>query len=203
MITTSAAAPLQDALDRLVTGPISEGTTALLGALGLGETWLTGLVVDGLVAGVGMLLTFVPLMALMFVLLSVPEDSGYMARAAVVTDRMMRWLGLPGRAFLPLVVGFGCNVPAVAGTRVLCDARQRLLTTLLVPFTSCTARLTVYVLIGATFFGAAGGVRGCGPGLRTGRLRRMGDHERSDHRVRREGGRHLVVGADLCAQRAL
>lgn len=97
MITTSAAAPLQDALDRLVTGPISEGTTALLGALGLGETWLTGLVVDGLVAGVGMLLTFVPLMALMFVLLSVPEDSGYMARAAVVTDRMMRWLGLPGR----------------------------------------------------------------------------------------------------------
>lgn len=80
-----------------------------------------------------------------------------MARAAVVTDRVMRRIGLPGRAFLPLVVGFGCNVPAVSATRVLSDQRHRLLATLLVPFTSCTARLTVYVLLGATFFGSAGG----------------------------------------------
>jgi ferrous iron transport protein B len=99
-----------------------------------------------------MLLTFLPVMALMFVLLSLLEDSGYLARAAVVTDRMMRRIGLPGRAFLPLVVGFGCNVPAISATRALPDARHRVLTAMLVPFTSCSARLTVYVLLGTTFF---------------------------------------------------
>jgi ferrous iron transport protein B len=111
-----------------------------------------GLVVDGLVAGVGMLLTFVPLMALMFLLLALLEDSGYLARAAVVTDRLMGRLGLPGRAFLPLVVGFGCNVPAISATRILPQARHRILTALLVPFTSCSARLTVYMLLATTFF---------------------------------------------------
>jgi ferrous iron transport protein B len=104
-----------------------------------------------------MLLTFVPLMAIMFTLLALLEDCGYLARAAVVTDRLMRAVGLPGRAFLPLVVGFGCNVPAVSATRVLPDARQRLLTVLLVPFTSCSARLTVYVLVASSFFGAHAG----------------------------------------------
>ena len=99
-----------------------------------------------------MLLTFIPLMAIMFTLLALLEDSGYMARAAVVTDRLMARLGLPGRAFLPLVVGFGCNVPAISAVRVLPDARHRLLTALLVPFTSCSARLTVYVMVAATFF---------------------------------------------------
>ena len=153
-LTTTVAAPLQGALDALVTGPISAAATGLLDAVGLGDTWVTGLVVDGLIAGVGMLLTFVPLMAIMFALLSLLEDSGYMARAAVVTDRLMRRIGLPGRAFLPLVVGFGCNVPAISGTRVLPDARHRLLTALLVPFTSCSARLTVYVLVATTFFGS-------------------------------------------------
>lgn len=156
-ITTTVAAPMQDALDQWVAGPISAGASAILDFVGLGSSWISGFIVDGLIAGVGMLLTFVPLMALMFVLLAILEDSGYLARAAVVTDRMMRRMGLPGRAFLPLVVGFGCNVPAISGTRILADARQRLLTTLLVPFTSCTARLTVYVLVATTFFGAAAG----------------------------------------------
>ena len=151
--TTTLAAPLQEALDALITGPLSSAATNVLTAVGLGGTWVEGLVVDGLIAGVGMLLTFVPLMAVMFAFLSVLEDSGYLARAAVVTDRTMRSIGLPGRAFLPLVVGFGCNVPAISGTRVLPDARHRLLTALLVPFTSCTARLTVYVLVATTFFG--------------------------------------------------
>ncbi|HQR80745.1 MAG TPA: ferrous iron transporter B, partial [Actinomycetota bacterium] len=91
-------------------------------------------------------------MTIMFALLALLEDSGYMARAAVVTDRTMRLIGLPGRAFLPLIVGFGCNVPAVSATRVLPDARHRILTALLVPFTSCTARLAVYVMLAATFF---------------------------------------------------
>ena len=156
-ITTVVAAPLQDALDALVSGPISGAATALLSAVGLSGSAVEGFVTDGLIAGVGMLLTFVPLMALMFLLLAVLESSGYLARAAVVTDRAMRTIGLPGRAFLPLVVGFGCNVPAIAATRVLPDARQRVLTSLLVPFTACSARLTVFVLVGATFFGSNAG----------------------------------------------
>jgi ferrous iron transport protein B len=156
-LTTRVAAPVQGLLDSLVSGPVSTGLRQVFAAVGLGGGWVEGLVVDGVVAGVGMLLTFVPLMAIMFTLLAALEDSGYLARAAVVTDRLMRAVGLPGRAFLPLVVGFGCNVPAVSATRVLPDARQRLLTVLLVPFTSCSARLTVYVLVASTFFGAHAG----------------------------------------------
>ncbi len=151
-LTTTVAAPLQRWLDEFFSGPVGDGATSLLGAVGLDGTWVRGLVVDGIVAGVGMLLTFVPLMAIMFGLLALLEDSGYLARAAVVTDRAMRAIGLPGRAFLPLVVGFGCNVPAIAATRVLGDARHRILTALLVPFTSCSARLTVYVLVASIFF---------------------------------------------------
>ncbi len=150
--TTTIAAPLQDLLDSIIAGPISDAARSLLSAVGLGGSWLEGLLVDGLIAGVGMLLTFIPLMAIMFTLLALLEDSGYMARAAVVTDRAMRAIGLPGRAFLPLIVGFGCNVPAIAATRVLPNARHRILTALLVPFTSCTARLTVYVLVATIFF---------------------------------------------------
>ena len=158
-ITTTVAAPLQDALDRLVSGPLTSGARAVLGAISLGESPIGDFITNGLIAGVGMLLTFVPLMALMFLLLALLEDSGYMARAAVVTDRTMRRLGLPGRAFLPLVVGFGCNVPAITATRILGQARQRVLTALLVPFTSCTARLTVYVMLASVFFpGYAGTV---------------------------------------------
>jgi ferrous iron transport protein B len=158
-LTTAVAAPLQDALASLFSGPVSDGARSALRVLHLDHPVVTGLLVDGLVAGVGMLLTFVPLMALMFALLALLEDSGYLARAAVVADRSMRAIGLPGRAFLPLIVGFGCNVPAVAATRVLSGARQRTLTALLVPFTSCSARLTVYVMLATTFFrGYAGTV---------------------------------------------
>ncbi|HAM43668.1 MAG TPA: ferrous iron transport protein B [Propionibacteriaceae bacterium] len=156
-LTTAVAAPLQDLLDGLFSGPVTAGAQWALAGLGLGGTWVEGLVVNGLIAGVGMLLTFVPLMTLMFVLLAVLEDSGYLARAAVVTDRLMRSIGLPGRAFLPLIVGYGCNVPAISGTRILPNARQRVLTALLVPFTSCTARLTVFVMMGSIFFGAYAG----------------------------------------------
>jgi ferrous iron transport protein B len=156
-ITTTVAAPMQDFLDELFTGPITDGTLALFSAVGLSGSWVEGLVVRGLIAGVGMLLTFVPLMTLMFILLAILEDSGYMARAAVVVDRMMRAIGLPGKAFLPLIVGFGCNVPAISATRILPDSRQRVLTALLVPFTACTARLTVFVMVGVTFFGQYAG----------------------------------------------
>ena len=151
-LTTRFAAPLQDVIDRLVNGPVASGATAALGLLGLGDGWVQGLVVDGLLAGVGTVLTFVPVMAVMFAALGVLEDSGYLARAAFVADRVMRSLGLDGRALLPLIVGFGCNLPAFAATRTLPNARQRLLTGLLIPLTSCSARLTVYVLLAGAFF---------------------------------------------------
>lgn len=151
-LTTTAAAPLQNALGSLFSGPITSGVEWGFAHAGLGGNWVQLFVVNGLVAGIGMLLTFVPLMIVMFALLSVLEDSGYMARAAVVADRVMRLIGLPGRAFLPLIVGFGCNVPAISATRILPSARHRIMTALLVPFTSCSARLTVYVLVATTFF---------------------------------------------------
>jgi ferrous iron transport protein B len=151
-LTTTVAAPIQGALGSLFGGPVTAGARRGLSATGLGGSWVQGFVVDGLIAGVGMVLTFVPLMIIMFTLLALLEDSGYLARGAVVTDRLLRAVGLPGKAFLPLVVGFGCNVPAISATRVLPGARHRIMTALLVPFTSCSARLTVYVLVAGTFF---------------------------------------------------
>ncbi|MDG3011037.1 ferrous iron transport protein B [Rhodococcus sp. D2-41] len=156
-LTTTVAAPIQDGLGSLFSGPVTDGANWVFDHIGLADSWVQLFVVNGLIAGVGMLLTFVPLMIIMFVLLALLEDSGYMARAAVVTDRAMRAIGLPGKAFLPLVVGFGCNVPAISATRILPGARQRIMTVLLVPFTSCSARLTVYVMIAATFFPAHAG----------------------------------------------
>lgn len=156
-ITTTVAAPLQDGLEALVSGPISDAARHLLEAVGLHHPLVEGLIVDGLIGGVGMVLTFVPLMALMFLCLAVLEDSGYMARAAVVTDRLMRAIGLPGKAFIPIVVGFGCNVPAIAATRVLGSPRHRIMTSLLIPFTSCSARLVVFVMLAQTFFPAHAG----------------------------------------------
>ncbi|MFD1506402.1 ferrous iron transport protein B [Georgenia yuyongxinii] len=151
-LATAVAAPLMDWAERLVSGPLTAATGGLLDAVGAGGGWLEGLVVGGVLAGVGTVLSFVPLMSLMFLAIALLEDSGYLARAAFVADRAMRHLGLDGRAVLPLVVGFGCNLPALAATRTLPDARQRLITTLLVPYTSCAARLTVYILLAAAFF---------------------------------------------------
>jgi ferrous iron transport protein B len=151
-LTTRFAAPLQDVIDKLVNGSLASGVTSLLGFVGLGDSWVQGLLVDGLLAGVGTVLTFLPVMAVMFAALGVLEDSGYLARAAFVADRAMRSMGLDGRALLPLIVGFGCNLPAFAATRILPNARQRLLTGLLIPLTSCSARLTVYVLLAGAFF---------------------------------------------------
>ena len=158
-ITTTVAAPFQDGMEGFVTGGLSDRFRDGLAAVGLGGGIVEGLLVDGIIAGVGMVLSFAPLMALMSLCLAVLEDSGYMARAAVVTDRVMRAIGLPGKAFIPLIVGFGCNVPAISATRVLGNPRHRILTALLIPFTSCTARLVVYVMLAAVFFpGSAGNV---------------------------------------------
>ncbi|MFD6433333.1 ferrous iron transport protein B [Streptomyces venezuelae] len=155
-VTTTVAKPLQDGLGDFVSGPVHRAVASALAALHA-PGWLHGLLVDGLVEGVGQLLSFVPLMTLMFLLLSLLEDSGYLARAAFVADRALRALRLPGRAFLPLVVGFGCNVPAFAGTRILKQPSHRVLVGLLVPYLSCTARLTVFAMIAGVFFGAHSG----------------------------------------------
>jgi len=155
-LATAAAAPLMDAVDGFVNGTLADAFTTALDTA-RAPAWLGGLLVDGVLAGVGTVAAFVPLMALMFVAVAVLEDCGYLARAAFVADRAMRAIGLDGRAMLPFVVGFGCNLPALAATRTLPHARQRLLVGLLVPWTSCPARLTVYILLASVFFpGQAG-----------------------------------------------
>lgn len=151
--TTSVAAPIQDFLDQIINVHIANFVTNMVGSSAL----IKGILVDGVIAGVGTLLTFLPVMTIMFFFLSFLEDSGYMARAAVVADRIMRIAGLPGRAILPLLVGFGCNVPAISATRALRDSRHRLIAGLAVPFTACSARLAVYVFVGTVFFGRSAG----------------------------------------------
>ena len=151
--TTTFAAPVQDWLDVIINQKFGVFVSENIGS----NPIIRGLVVDGIIAGVGTLLTFLPVMTVMFFFLSFLEDSGYMARAAVVADRIMRAAGLPGRAILPMLVGFGCNVPAVSATRALSDARHRLIAGLAVPFTACSARLAVYVFVGTVFFGRNAG----------------------------------------------
>ncbi|WEV46768.1 ferrous iron transport protein B [Bifidobacterium sp. ESL0690] len=159
--TTTLAGPLQDWFDVTLRGWCTDGIawifTAIAGKGSL-DGWLYSLIVDGFLNGAITVCTFIPPMGIMFIILSLLEDSGYLARAAFVMDRAMRMVGLDGRAFLPLVVGFGCNLPALASTRTLPDSRQRLLTGLLIPFTSCSARLSVYVVLAYAFFGKYAGL---------------------------------------------
>jgi ferrous iron transport protein B len=122
--------------------------------LAVWPAWLSGLAIDGLLSGVGMVLAFLPVMVLFFAVLGVLEDVGYFARAAYVMDRFMHAIGLHGKSFLPLFLGFGCNVPAALGTRILEDRRSRLLTLLLTPLVPCTARLGVIAFLAPAFFGA-------------------------------------------------
>jgi ferrous iron transport protein B len=132
-----------------------DGLGALLGATGA-PAWLTLILAQGLGGGLKVVATFIPIIASLYLFLSAIEDSGYMARAAFVMDRFMRSIGLPGKAFVPLIVGFGCNVPAVMATRALENERERKLTILMNPFMSCGARLPVYVLFAAAFFPHSG-----------------------------------------------
>nr|RDS95772.1 Fe(2+) transporter permease subunit FeoB [Cereibacter sphaeroides f. sp. denitrificans] len=132
-----------------------EGTAELLGRAGSPD-WLTTVLASGVGGGVQTVATFIPVIACLFLFLSVLEDSGYMARAAFVMDRFMRIVGLPGKSFVPLIVGFGCNVPAVMATRTLENERDRTMTIAMAPFMSCGARLPVYALFAAAFFPANG-----------------------------------------------
>lgn len=120
--------------------------------------WVQGLVVDGIVGGVGGVLTFVPLMAFLYFFLAILEESGYMNRVAFLMDKIMRKLGLNGKAFVPMVIGFGCTVPAIYATRTLEDENSRKLTAAISPFMSCGARLPVYGLFTAAFFGTHAGI---------------------------------------------
>ena len=156
-LTTDVAAPMVDWIAAVIEGPVTGWIVALFGVVGLGGSWLEGLVVDGIIAGVGGVLVFVPVLAMLYLALALLEDSGYMARVAFVMDRFMRPFGLHGKSFLPMIVGFGCTVPAIYATRTLERRRDRVLTGLLVPFMSCSARLPVYVLFAAVFFPASAG----------------------------------------------
>lgn len=143
--------PLADLLDVFfsdVLSPWVEGVLEAIGASG----WLKSLVIDGIIGGVGGVVSFVPLIFALFLFIAVLEDSGYMARAAFIMDRAMRGIGLSGKAFVPMIIGFGCTVPAIMATRTLEQERDRKLTMLIAPFMSCGARLPVYALFAAVFF---------------------------------------------------
>ena len=151
-LTADVSAPLVDWIDGVISGPLTNWATLLLNALGLGESWFASLVVDGVIAGVGGVLVFVPVLMALYIALALLEESGYMARAAFVMDHLMAKIGLQGKSFLPMLVGFGCTVPAIYATRTLENEKDRILTGLLTPFMSCGARLPVYVLFAAVFF---------------------------------------------------
>ncbi|MCU4676892.1 Fe(2+) transporter permease subunit FeoB [Catenovulum sp. 2E275] len=144
-----------DFFDILFATIFVDGSAELFSAIGLPE-WLVTLLSQGLGGGIQLVATFIPVIAGLYLFLSVIEDTGYMARAAFVMDRLMRALGLPGKSFVPLIVGFGCNVPSVMASRTLDTHKDRLLTISMSPFMSCGARLSVYALFAAAFFAHTG-----------------------------------------------
>ena len=142
---------LIDFFDLVGTALFVELPRALFEAIGLPD-WAIAILADGVGGGVALVATFIPVIGALFLALSVLEDSGYMGRVAFIVDRLLRGLGLPGKSFVPLIVGFGCNVPAVMATRTLEREPDRILTTIMAPYMSCGARLTVYALFAAAFF---------------------------------------------------
>lgn len=145
----------QDFFDITTDTIFVQGSAWLLQQMHVPE-WLIALVANGVGKGINTTLTFIPVIAAMFFFLSLLEASGYMARAAFVVDKAMRALGLPGKSFVPMIVGFGCNVPAIMAARTLDSERDRLLTVLMSPFMSCSARLAIYAVFVAAFFPSGG-----------------------------------------------
>ncbi|PWL46669.1 MAG: ferrous iron transport protein B [Clostridiales bacterium] len=147
---TVIGAPLQD----LLGGGIDWLTEEFSGFLTRVDVspWLHSLLIDGVFAGVGSVLSFLPIIVLLFFFLSLLEDSGYMARVAFVMDKLLRKIGLSGRSFVPMLIGFGCSVPAIMATRTLSSERDRKMTIVLTPFMSCSAKLPIYGMITAAFF---------------------------------------------------
>ena len=149
-------APLQSLLEAGIAA-LSTQTERLLTSLEV-TPWLSSLILDGVFAGVGSVLSFLPIIVILFFFLSLLEDSGYMARVAFVMDKLLRKIGLSGRSFVPMLIGFGCSVPAIMSARTLSSERDRRMTILLTPFMSCSAKLPIYGMITAAFFPHHGGL---------------------------------------------
>jgi ferrous iron transport protein B len=155
MFTINIGSAFVDFFDQVVGALLVDGLGELLTQIATPE-WLQVLITKGIGGGIQVVATFIPIVGFLFLFLSALEDSGYMARAAFVMDRFMRLIGLPGKSFVPMIVGFGCNVPAIMATRTLENQRDRILTNLMNPFMSCGARLPVYALFAAAFFPVGG-----------------------------------------------
>jgi len=151
MFTINLGGAFIDFFDMFTGTLLVDGMAHVLGGWGMPE-WISTFVANGIGGGIQVVATFIPVIAFLFLFMSFLEDSGYMARAAFVMDRFMRAIGLPGKSFVPMLVGFGCNVPAIMATRTLENERDRHLTVLMNPFMSCGARLPVYALFAAAFF---------------------------------------------------
>jgi ferrous iron transport protein B len=149
-LTYAVGVPLQTWLSNLISQfikfcePFTTGWSA----------WLQGLMLNGVIGGAGSVLTFLPVLLIFFAIMALLEDIGYMARAAFVMDRIMHLVGLHGKSFIPMCLGFGCNVPAVLGARIIETRKARMITLLLIPFVPCTARLAVLTLVSAAIFGS-------------------------------------------------
>ncbi len=155
MFTINIGSAFVDFFDKAVGAVLVDGLSGVL--LGLHwPAWLVVLIANGAGGGVQVVATFIPIVGFLFIFLSMLEDSGYMSRAAFVMDRFMCVIGLPGKSFVPMIVGFGCNVPAIIASRTLDNQRDRILTNLMNPFMSCGARLPVYALFAAAFFPVGG-----------------------------------------------
>ena len=155
LLAINLGGAFQDFFDMSTDAIFVQGTASLLQQINA-PAWLIALCANGIGKGINTTLTFIPVMASMYFFLSLLEASGYMARAAFVVDKAMRMLGLPGKSFVPMIVGFGCNVPAIMAARTLDSERDRLLTVLMSPFMSCSARLAIYAVFVAAFFPTGG-----------------------------------------------
>jgi ferrous iron transport protein B len=155
MFTINIGSAFVDFFELSVGALLVDGLSLVLTGLNLPQ-WLIVLITQGVGGGIQVVATFIPIIGFLFMFLSALEDSGYMSRAAFVMDRFMRMIGLPGKSFVPMIVGFGCNVPAIMATRTLENQRDRILTNLMNPFMSCGARLPVYALFAAAFFPVGG-----------------------------------------------
>jgi ferrous iron transport protein B len=156
-LTFDLSSPFGGWLEGMIAGPFRRWIEAGMGAIGAPD-WTVSLALDGVVAGVGFVLVFVPVIFAMMFFITFLEGSGYMARAAFVMDRAMHSIGLHGKSFIPMLLGFGCNVPGIYATRTLENPRDKALTALLLPLMSCGARLPVYVLFAGIFFANSGTV---------------------------------------------
>ena len=155
MFTINIGTAFVDFFDQSVGAILVDGLRLVLTGIDFPD-WLVVLITQGVGGGLQVVASFIPIIGFLFMFLSALEDSGYMARAAFVMDRFMRMIGLPGKSFVPMIVGFGCNVPAIMATRTLENKRDRILTNLMNPFMSCGARLPVYALFAAAFFPVGG-----------------------------------------------